>query len=363
MSRALARLHRTYEDRFPVDRAETGSRPVLGYVGQDVPVELFTAAGAWPVRLAGRPDHDTARGDAYLGRGLDQVARSILTRLLDGEYGRLDGLVVSRDCEASLRLFYALRELSRVDPQPGLPEVYLFDLLHLPYRSTTRYNQVRLAQLRERVAQWTGVELDDERIADAIADHDENRLLLREIRALRSASRLSGRDALAVYGAGTVLPVRRHNTLLRALLDEQAELSSQVGTRVFLTGSSHDSPEVYDELERRGMVVVGEDHDWGDLLCLRQVGAPTVTALVERYQYNGPTAQRASIEDRAATTTELAAACGAELAVAYFRENDDAPPWDFPAQRTALRERGIDAVAYEHQPYGVVTGTLQKGRS
>lgn len=350
MNQALAALRHRYDHRFPV---ESGSRQVIGYVGQDVPVELITASGAWPVRLAGRPGQDTSAGDKYLGRGLDEVTRSILTRLLAGEYGRLDGLLISRDCEGSLRLFYALRELSRVDPRPGLPEVYLVDLLHLPHRSTTRYNLVRVAQLRDRLGLWTGGEITGERIAAAIALHDKNRSLLAEIRSLRSRSRLSGRDALAVYGAGTVLPVEEHNTLLRELLE--AELPPHEGTRMFLTGSSHDSPEVYDELEAGGALIVGEDHDWGDLLTLRRVGAPTITALAERYQYNGPTAQRSSIMDRAATTAELAAACRADVVVGYFRQLDDAPPWDFPAQRDALHVIGIKAVALEHQAYGAVT--------
>jgi benzoyl-CoA reductase/2-hydroxyglutaryl-CoA dehydratase subunit BcrC/BadD/HgdB len=353
VNQALAALRHRYDHRFPV---ESGSRQVIGYVGQDVPVELITASGAWPVRLAGRPGQDTSAGDKYLGRGLDEVTRSILTRLLAGEYGRLDGLVISRDCEGSLRLFYALRELSRVDPQPGLPEVYLVDLLHLPHRSTARYNLVRVAQLRDRLGLWTGGEITDERVADAIASHDENRALLAEIRLLRAQSRLSGRDALAVYGAGTVLPVQEHTASLRQLLE--GDLPQREGTRIFLTGSSHDAPEVYDELEGGGALIVGEDHDWGDLLTLRQVGAPTITALTERYQYNGPTAQRASIVDRAATTTELAAACRADLVVAYFRQLDEAPPWDFPAQRDALHAVGIKAVALEHQAYGAITEVL-----
>ena len=46
----------------------------------------------------------------------------MLSRLLDGAYGRLDALVVSRDCEASLRLFYAARDLRRIEPGLGLSE-------------------------------------------------------------------------------------------------------------------------------------------------------------------------------------------------------------------------------------------------
>ncbi|MEV4088682.1 2-hydroxyacyl-CoA dehydratase, partial [Nonomuraea fuscirosea] len=43
--------------------------------------------------------------------------------------------------------------------------------------------------------------------------------------------------------------------------------------------------------------------------------------------------------------------CRAELFVAYCRAGDEAPAWDFPAQRAAL---DIPAVLLERQEYGRV---------
>ncbi|CAM3520151.1 2-hydroxyacyl-CoA dehydratase family protein [Kibdelosporangium persicum] len=342
----LERLIDHYERRYPV----TADGPVIGYVGQDVPVELVTAAGALPVRLAGRPGTDVTAGETYLGRGVDRWVVSVLTRLLGGEYGRLDRLLVSRDCEASLRLFYAVRELRRVEPGLGLPEAYLVDVLHLPHWTTTRYDRIRFAELVAVLERWTGTRLTPAAVAAAIGLHDERRELLRAVSALRRELRLTGVQALAVFGA--VLPVAEHNQLLRDLMESSLDVHS--GRRVFLTGSAHDTPDVYLVLEKAGFVVVGEDHDWGDLLASRLVGEPTLDALVERYQYNGPTAARASIADRAAYTARAAVECGAELVVSYVRRNDDAPPWDFPAQAAALRAHGIPAVLVDRQEYGSI---------
>ncbi|MFD5825278.1 2-hydroxyacyl-CoA dehydratase [Lentzea sp. NPDC060358] len=346
MGTPLQRLVEHYERRYPAD----WDGLVIGCVGQDVPVELVTAAGALPVRLAGLPGADVTAGETYLGRGVDPAALSVLTRLLAGEYGRLDRLLVSRDCEASLRLFYAVRELRRLDPGLGLPETCLVDVLHLPHWTTTRYNRARFAELVAVLERWTGTRLTAPRIASAITLHDVRRELWRAVSALRRDLRLTGVQALAAFGA--VLPVVEHNRLLRGLL--QSDVDVHTGRRVFLTGSSHDNPDVYRSLEELGSVVVGEDHDWGDLLATRLVGEPTLAALVERYQYNGPTAARASIAARAAHTAQAAADCGAELVVSYVRRNDDAPPWDFPAQREALRPHGIPAVLFDRQEYGSI---------
>ncbi|MFG1642712.1 2-hydroxyacyl-CoA dehydratase [Amycolatopsis sp. NPDC049252] len=323
------------------------SAPTVGYVGADVPVELITAAGLRPLRLAGKPGEDSTLGDGYLGRGVDPVARSILTRILAGGYGPLEAIVVSRDCEASLRLFYALRELHRVEPELRLPPVRLVDVLHLPHHTTTRYVHAKIAQLREWLGRWRPISDDD--LAAAITAHDTLRRSLTRVAGLRRANRVSGTRFLEVVAATTRLPV----TAATALADGvTADPSEAGGVRLFLTGSSHDDPAVYETLERNGFLVAGEDHDWGELLFARTCAAPTELALAERYQYNGPSAPRASIRQRAAHTAAAARACGAEVLLSYARVHDDAPPWDFPEQRAAT---GLRAVLAERQPYGELT--------
>ncbi|MFC4003826.1 2-hydroxyacyl-CoA dehydratase [Prauserella oleivorans] len=350
MSAVLSRLAGPIADPVVSD----GSRPVIGYVGADVPVELLTAAGAHPVRLTGAPGSPSTAGDRYLGTGLDPVARSVLTRLLDGEYGHLDGLVVSRDCEASSRLFYAIRELKRIDPATPLPPVQLVDVLHLPHRTTTRYVDAKFAELRATLETWAGRQITDDDLAEAIEAHNRLRGLLRRLGELRRSSPalLTGTQALSVVAATTRRPVREACALVEELLADTSALSGKDGLRVFLTGSGHDEPGVYSALEEAGLVIVGEDHDWGDRLFDRDVTAPTMLALAERYQHNGPAAPRASIRQRARYTAEAARACTAEALVSYARVHDDAPPWDFPAQRELC---GLPSVLLERQPYGGLT--------
>jgi benzoyl-CoA reductase/2-hydroxyglutaryl-CoA dehydratase subunit BcrC/BadD/HgdB len=333
------------------DRWRAAGRPVAGYVGADVPVELLTAGGFLPLRLTGDPAGDRTAGDTYLGRGVDPVARSVLTRLLTGAYGPLDALVVSKDCEASLRLFYAVRELRRLEPGLGLPPVHLVDVLHLPHRTTTRYVLAKVRELRAQVGRWAGRPIDDDALAGAVAAHDRLRGMLGALAERRRADpcRLTGTDALAAVAATTAAPVEEACASVAALLAGPRPVAT--GTRTFLTGSSHDCPHVYTALEGAGLLVVGDDHDWGDLLAVRPVGEPTELALAERYQHAGPAAPRSSVRARAAHTAAAARACGAELLVSYVREHDDAPPWDFPAQCAAT---GLPAVRIDRQPYGSV---------
>lgn len=327
-------------------RGRTG--PVAGYVGADVPVELLTAAGYHPLRLSGSPAEDAAPGRHYLGGGLDPVACSILTRLLTGSYGELDVLVASRDCEASLRLFYVLRELRRVSPDLAVPPLHLVDVLHLPHRTTTRYVLAKIRQFRRWLAD-RGTPVEDDALERAVAAHDEVRGLLRRIGELRAQRLLTGTEMLAVVAAVDTRPVTEVLDLLRSVPAELSAREPRTGHPVYLTGSSHDSPEVYGALEGAGLLIVGEDHDRGDLLARGDVGAPTDLAIAERYQFAGPASPRASIASRAAHTAAGLHERHAESLLSYVRRFDDAPPWDFPAQRAAA---GVPAVLADRQDYG-----------
>lgn len=328
--------------------------PVAGYVGADVPVELLTAAGYLPRRLSGSPDDDAETGRRYLGGGLDPVACSILTRLLAGAYGPLDLLVVSHDCEASLRLFYALRELARVTPEVDLPPLHLVDVLHLPHRTTTRYDLAQVRRFRSWLAE-RGTPVPDDALARAVAAHDDLRSVLRQVGLQRARRVLTGTELLGLVDLACTRPVDEARARVRDMLAELPGRPPLPGTPVVVTGSSHDTPHVYAALEAHGLLVVGEDHDRGDLLALGDVGAPTELALAERYQAAGPAAAHAAITERAAHTARLVRDRGAVGLLAYVRRHDDGPRWDVPAQRGAA---GVPTVLVDHQEYGRIDGVV-----
>lgn len=335
---------------------------IIGTIGQDVPVELIVAAGAVPLRLRGNPMRSTEEADRYLGRGLDPAVRSILAGLLDGAFGRLDAIVVSSDCDASQRLYYFLRELRRTQPEAPIPLLHLVDILHLNRESTARYNLRKLRQFARLLGRWTGIDPSGERLRRAVLESNERRALQRRVMALRTElpARLTGTDALAVFAAADRLTVGDYRAYLEALLRDADLLPGNEGIRAFVTGSSHDTEDVYRAVERAGVVIVGEDHDWGQLLCAKDIVLPEdsdedgmLDAIARRYQLNGPTAPRASIQDRAAATAAGAKQSLAEMLLSYVRECDEAGLWDFARQRA---EVGMPAGIVTHQPYGQLDG-------
>lgn len=354
-SSALAALRRAAEH----DEAPVEARLVVGFVGKDVPLEVLDAAGAHGLRLRGHPDWDTTRADAYLGRGLDPATRSVMAGVLDGRFGRLDAILVSSDCDASQRLYFTLREIRRVEPQTPLPPIHLIDILHLPRESTARYNRVRLGELVDVVAGWTGLRPTDAGLLDAARRRDALRSRQRAVLALRETvpARLTGVDALSVVAAADRMPWAAYEMALETVLRGVDALPAHHGPRVFVTGSGHDRPDVYAAIEASGAVVVGEDHDWGDGFLDGDVlvggAAPrdVLDAIARRYQVSGPTSQRASIGRRAEVAAAGVARTHADLLLSYSRVMDEAPLWDFAAQRAAV---GVPAGAVIRQAYGEV---------
>jgi len=121
----------------------------VGTIGAGVPEEVLVAAGAEVVPIVGEPGGPTGEADRYVEPMVGERARSQLQRVLDGRYDGLDLVLFSREEDAPLRLFYALREIRRLEPGRGLPALHLVDLQHLGTPATRRWNVARVRELCE----------------------------------------------------------------------------------------------------------------------------------------------------------------------------------------------------------------------
>lgn len=346
---AAADLRAAHDDRgLHTRRRAAQGRPVVGYIGCDTPVELITAAGALPVRLAGRAGRDTAPARTYLDGSVDPQAVSLLAAILTPQDHDPvpDLIVITHESDASLQLFYTLRELRRIGAET-FPPVHFVDLLHLPGEPTRRHNLGRIRRFADQLAAWRGRAVDAADLAEAVADHDAARAVRTELRRRRRAGALSGSEALRWYAAGTAMPARQYaDTLTAALAGDTAR---PAGRLLFVSGSTHDTADVYDVLEGDGWLVVGEDHDWGDGGDQPSVGEPTLEALADHYTRAVlPTAARAP-HRMASAMRDAVGGSGAQYVLTYCRQYDDAHRWGHPARAAAA---GVPAALLREQPYG-----------
>jgi benzoyl-CoA reductase/2-hydroxyglutaryl-CoA dehydratase subunit BcrC/BadD/HgdB len=327
---------------------------VVGCVGADIPHELVAAAGMLPVRLRGE-GRPSALAEEILGPRVDPSVRLILAGLLEGR-PPVDFLLVSHESDSTVRLFTSLRVLARDEPPPPLPEFAIVDLLHLPTETTAAYDLGRLLELRALLEGWSGRTLTEENLEGAVVQGNQTRSLLAGLSELRrtNPARLSGSDALAVLGAGTVLDAPSYNALLHDLLADPGP-APPPARRVYLTGSAHDSAAVYRAIEADGSTVVGEDHGSGEAIGdgLIAENRDPLAAIAARYHAGSALALRNDPDARAARAAADAAVAGADVVLSWIRTGDDALAWGVPALKGALAERGIPLVVLEHRDLGV----------
>ncbi|MEI7055040.1 2-hydroxyacyl-CoA dehydratase family protein [Nocardioides sp. CCNWLW239] len=322
--------------------AETAPR--IGIVGDDVPRQLVLATGAVPQRLLGSWHDPVSAEAAELLGAVDAGAARILDGLLSGRHDDLAGLVVCHDSQADLRIFYVLRILAQRGRLPF--PVHLVDAPRLNSAAARRFVGRQFSRLLEFCEQVT------DRRADLGSLHlaAERELALgRALEAMRERRRTdgcAGAAALRAYHAAATMPPEDAVATVAA-----AQAPAALGaTPVVVTGSNHPDPGVYDALERTGEVlVVGEDHDTGDLAWLGvavEAAAleEVIDGLAAAHLARPAVATGGLAAERAAYIATCAEQTHARAALALVREHDDAPAWDLPDQRLELRRRGVPLV-------------------
>jgi benzoyl-CoA reductase/2-hydroxyglutaryl-CoA dehydratase subunit BcrC/BadD/HgdB len=310
-----------------------------------VPSELVLAVGLEPVRVSGRA-RATPNVDAYGFEELDPPTAAVMEQLLEAGHG-FDFVLIGSDTHAHSVLFTTLRELQRTEPVASIPPFAFLDLLHLPYRTSSRYNRGQLVRICERLGSWARTHLTGPRIQAAVERTNATRRLFDDVARLRRArpARLTGLQALRLFGEALVSSPERTQHGLRELLADESSLPRLDGPRVYLTGTPHEEGSVYEAIESRGYVVVGEDHPLGQLAfagLVRETRNP-LDGLVDHYQ-RAPLPTRISSRQRGALVAQGAQAAQADLVVCFTQAHDAATPWDLPAMRGALQAAALPLV-------------------
>ena len=358
---ALERLGAQYRDPHRAAQVwKSSGGTVVGYLCDNVPVELIDAAGFLPVRITGDPNGSVEAVRRYVD-GLFQPTRrigfaeSMLARLLDGTYAYLDYLIVPHNRHAVQAIYQELLRAGATYPELHLPRLHLLDKSWLPSYASEAFNRDRLLDLHRTLEGWTGHPIDDDALAEAIAARNEQRSLLAQVAALRSADppRLAGVDALHVVGASMTMPVREHTALLRALLDGADQLPPREGMRVFVGGSPHDNPARYAVVEACGATVVAEDHCWGNRAAdfLVRTDLEPLQALAARFHQQPACSIRFPLRSTVDACVRRAAEARAEAAIFFDLEHETAQVWETPDEIRALAEHGIPSLHLREQPY------------
>lgn len=343
-------VNATYPRTAEVMEHRSQGKKVIGWLCTYVPEEIIHAAGALPVRITGYSrEMELEDGNAYLYINNCSFTRSCLQMGIRGEYGFLDGVVAGSTCDGVRRLF---------DLWHYYIKMPFHHVLTVPRKYTERahglyYQQVR--QFKERLEEFLGVEITDEKLRQSIALFNESRTLLKRLYQFRKLDRppISGAETMEVLNASFRMPKELFNQWLRELLDELAESdnSHQGRARLMVVGSVMNNPEFIHSIEAQGGLVVADElctstRYWSDPVVLDGDKAP-LEAISRRYLNNFPCARMLPSDERFNRILELARDFRVDGVVSQIIRYCVTYAHDLPLLREKLRAHGIPTLSLD----------------
>lgn len=292
-------------------------------LGVDAPYEMIDAAGLLPVRLVPDAAADLSRITGLVGsENIDLRGLRLLQAAIS--IPRSDALLITHADNAQPQVFAYLREMTRLGMIRPI-EMHLLDLAILPKRASLDYNRLKLA----RLAEWLGSigqPIDDAALRGAVAARNRQREVFAGLSGLRGARRLKGSDIVWIAGAGAILPVEQHISLM-AQLDETLPLAE--GRPAFLNAPLQESDALTEGLETQGWFITGEDHAWGADWFARPVAADgDILANIAARAIDPWGGPFAPAQARAERTARRAAETEAETILHLVQDDDETGQWD-----------------------------------
>lgn len=344
-----------HRDAF-LQSAKNSGKKVVGRLGYGVCDELIRAAGLESVAVSpyGRNKHEIA--DTYLEYAFTEKGKLLFSALAAGEPDSLpDYLAVADSEDVMNRLYYYLRELQREEPERKIPELYLVDWLFSRHMAVQNWNVKALERFRTALEGWSGNRITESALREAIAFSNRKIAAAQKLMQLRNcaAPRLTGCEALVIFGAGDYMDREEYADCLDRLASEAESWPEAEGAKLFFCGSTQPDILAYSLIEAQGFVICGEDHDNGDRAYERMIRTDLepLQALVDCYLMRNPTAQKGLVQERVDALLAGVKAADAAGVVFYTDRYDEAGSWDTPSQQAALDSLGIPYALFVKMAY------------
>ena len=256
VSKGIEKANQLYQNR--AERAKELRREgkkIVGYLCPFVPVEILTAGGLIPYRIAGDASEPTTRSDAYLESIFCSYLRSCFDLAIRGEYDFLDGIIMSHTCDHSVHLYNVWRH--NLKPRYS----HFLNVPHTLSLPSHKFFKAELGIFKRSIETLIEREIPFEQLNNAIQAHNENRALVRELYSLRKPEPplLSGTAMMKILGAISVLPVEEANELLREVILEVKDHKDgpqKKPARLLIYGAGLDNTTFVELVEETGANVV-----------------------------------------------------------------------------------------------------------
>ena len=258
-NQGLAKVKEIYQDRGRrVKELKAEGQKAMGYQCIYPVLEMMTALDIVPYRILGDSSEPVTRADSCLPTTICPFVRSCLDLALKGQYEFLDGVVMAHACDAVEKANY----IWNIYLNP--PYFHFIDTPHAANEAAVKLHKQLLEDFKTTLESFTGKELTQGNLVEAIKVHNQQRALVRELYNLRKPDPplISGAETLQVMVALMSLPLEEGSNLLRQVISEVKERKDgprKKPARLLVWGSIIDDTALLGMIEDLEANVVMDD--------------------------------------------------------------------------------------------------------
>ena len=253
-----------------VQQACAEGKHALAYTCYHMPEVLLNTGDCFSVRLRAPLTGSLDISSYYMSNFICDYCKSLLERGIEGGYNFLSALLATETCSEMNRALEHFELLHLVDN-----EQFFVTFLDMPFKVTDNTVRHYVDQLRRKVLtplqEVYGVDVSDDALRKAVAEHNEVCRILTEIGQFRKEEnpRITGYEYhilnLVSYCCPKYLIVDKLEETLEELKTREPDKKKKYRAKIVVVGSEMDDPDFTKIIEDSGALVVADRYCFGSL--------------------------------------------------------------------------------------------------
>ena len=275
-----------------VQQACAEGKHALAYTCYHMPEVLLNTGDCFSVRLRAPLTGSLDISSYYMSNFICDYCKSLLERGIEGGYNFLSALLATETCSEMNRALEHFELLHLVDN-----EQFFVTFLDMPFKVTDNTVRHYVDQLRRKVLEPLhevyGVDVSDDALRKAVAEHNEVCEIISEIAEMRKLDNpiITGYEFQVIQLCSLVCPKELILPMLKETAKElktrKPDKKSPFRCKVVLAGSENDDPEFTKLIEGCGAEVVCDRHCYGAVESRAPIvvkdGEKPLTAIARHY--------------------------------------------------------------------------------
>lgn len=278
-----------------VKKACAEGRHALGWNCSYIPEVLLDIEGCFGVRLRAPGCTSPDMATYYMTNRSCPYAKSILERAFEGGYNFLDALI-GQECCTTMNRMEQYFDYCKLIPN----DKFFVVSIDMPIRKTDWHAGYFRRQIEQKIiaplSEVYGVDFSEEKLREAVAQHNEVCRIITEIGNLRKAKNpvITGYEFHVIQLVTQTCPKNLILPYLRETLEElrsrEPDPAPWYRARILIAGSEIDDPEFTRMLEMCGGMVVADRYCFGSLPGRGEIkleeGKSALQSIAEHYMWN-----------------------------------------------------------------------------